>query len=74
MNKDNKNSSAMGIPPGKAGLYKRRERYKLLAEWYGNSLADVEISAHTYQPLAIQDVIDDVLLEPGRGNNINVVL
>ena len=63
----------MGIPAGKAGLYKRRERYNLLAGWYGNGRADVEIAAHTFQPLTIQEVIDDVLLEPGKGNNINVV-
>ena len=65
--------SAKGIPVGKKGRAKRRERYDLLASWYGDERAAVEISTHTFQPSAIKDLVQDVMLEPGKRNNTNII-
>lgn len=37
---------------------RRRERFALLAQWYGDERAEVEISAHTPQPQSIEALID----------------
>ena len=73
MNKTQERLSPQGIPVGRKGRYKRRERYNLLASWYGEERAAVEISTHTFQPMAIKDLIQEVMLEPGRGNNANII-
>ena len=65
--------SAKGIPVGKMGRFKRRERFDLLASWYGSERAAVEISSHTCQPVAIKDLVNEVMLEPGRRNNSNII-
>ena len=65
--------SAKGIPVGRRGNYKRRERYNLLASWYGDERAAVEISSHTFQPTAIKELVNEVMLEPGKRNNSNVI-
>ena len=67
MNKTPERLSPQGIPVGRKGRYKRRERYNLLASWYGEERAAVEISTHTFQPMAIKDLVQEVMLEPGRG-------
>ncbi len=66
-----KSDSSLKIPPRSYG--KRRTRYNLLAQWYGEERASVEIAAHTSQPEVICDIIDKVLLEPGKRNNMNVI-
>lgn len=63
----------MGIPVGRRGNSKRRVRYDLLAQWYGDDRASVEISAHTMQPTLISSVVDEVLMEPGKSDNLNVI-
>lgn len=73
MNKTQERLSPQGIPVGRKGRYKRRERYNLLASWYGEERAAVEISTHTFQPMAIKDLVQEVMLEPGRGNNANII-
>lgn len=73
MNKTPERLSPQGIPVGRKGRYKRRERYNLLASWYGEERAAVEISTHTFQPMAIKDLVQEVMLEPGRGNNANII-
>ena len=73
MNKPKERLSPQGIPVGRKGRYKRRERYNLLASWYGEERAAVEISAHTFQPIAIKDLVQEVMLEPGRNNNSNII-
>ena len=65
--------SPKGLPVGPQGRFKRRERYDLLASWYGAERAAVEISTHTFQPAAIKDLINEVMLEPGKRNNTNVI-
>ena len=40
---------------------KRRERFSLLASWYGEERAEVEISSHTHQPALIGGLLDEVL-------------
>ncbi|MBE6362272.1 MAG: DUF721 domain-containing protein [Lentisphaerae bacterium] len=65
--------SAKGIPVGKMGRFKRRERFDLLASWYGSERAAVEISSHTCQPVAIKNLVNEVMLEPGRRNNSNII-
>lgn len=66
-----KSGNTLTIPPRAYG--KRRTRFNLLAQWYGDERAAVEMAAHTCQPEAISDVIDKVLLEPGKRNNLNVI-
>lgn len=44
------------IPPRRADL--RRRRFGLLASWYGQERAELEIAAHTAQPRRIGDLID----------------
>lgn len=66
-----KNQSSLKIPPRAYG--KRRTRYSLLAQWYGEERAAVEIAAHTSQPEHISDIIDKVLLDSGKRNNMNVI-
>ena len=66
-----KENFSLRIPARSYG--KRRIRHNLLALWYGNERADVEIAAHTCQPEPIADIIDKVLLEPNQRNNINVI-
>ena len=66
-----KSDSSLTIPARAYG--KRRTRFNLLAQWYGDERAAVEIAAHTCQPESISDVIDKVLLEPGKRNNLNVI-
>ena len=73
MNKTQERLSPQGISVGRKGRYKRRERYNLLASWYGEERAAVEISTHTFQPMAIKDLVQEVMLEPGRGNNANII-
>ena len=65
--------SAKGIPIGRRGNFKRRERFRLLASWYGDERAAVEISSHTFQPTAIKELVNEVMLEPGKRNNSNVI-
>lgn len=65
--------SAKGIPVGRRGNFKRRERFNLLAAWYGNERAALEIASHTCQPTAIKELVNDVMLEPGKRNNSNVI-
>ena len=65
--------SAKGIPVGQKGRFKRRERYDLLASWYGAERAGVEISTHTFQPVAIKDLVNEVMLEPGKRNNSKTI-
>lgn len=65
--------SPKGIPVGQRGRFKRRERYDLLASWYGAERAAVEISSHTFQPMAIKELVNEVMLEPGRRNNSNII-
>lgn len=65
--------SAKGIPVGRRGNFKRRERYNLLASWYGDERASVEISSHTFQPTAIKELVNEVMLEPGKRNNSNII-
>ena len=74
MNKSKERLSPQGIPVGRKGRYKRRERYNLLASWYGEERAAVEISAHTFQPIAIKELVQEVMLEPGRCSNSNIKL
>ena len=66
-----KENFSLKIPARAYG--KRRIRHSLLAQWYGNERADVEIAAHTCQPELIADIIDKVLLEPDQRNNISVI-
>ena len=73
MNKSKERLSPQGIPVGRKGRYKRRERYNLLASWYGEERAAVEISAHTFQPIAIKELVQEVMLEPGRCSNSNII-
>lgn len=43
-----------------AQIKERWIRHGLLRNWYGAERADVEISAHTPQPVALSDVVDAV--------------
>ena len=70
-NVDGKTENSLTIAPRAYG--KRRIRYDLLSQWYGKERAAVEIAAHTCQPEAIGNIIDKVLLEPGKRNNLNVI-
>ncbi|MBR7106960.1 MAG: DUF721 domain-containing protein [Lentisphaeria bacterium] len=71
MKNSGKKESPFNIPPRNYG--KRRTRYDLLASWYGDERAQVEIAAHTAQPENIGKLIDSVLLEPSCRNKSSVV-
>lgn len=55
------------IPPRSWG--KRFRRYQDLAAWYGKERAEVEISAHTAQPVCISALLDNVLSAVKRPEN-----
>lgn len=55
------------LPPRK--FSKRRERYTMLAQWYGHERAAVEISSHTCQPRKIDTLLDDILVKIRRPEN-----
>ena len=55
------------IPPRRYG--DRRNRYQMLASWYGKNFADTEIAAHTAQPRKIDAVLDDILAKVRRRDN-----
>ena len=66
-----KDFGKLNVPPRSYG--KRRTRYGLLASWYGDERAQVEIAAHTAHPEAIGKLIDTVLLEPESRNKSSAV-
>ncbi len=55
------------VPPRRYGV--RRNRYQMLASWYGKDFADTEIAAHTAQPRNIDAVLDDILSKIRRKDN-----
>ena len=55
------------VPPRRYGV--RRNRYQMLAAWYGKDFADTEISAHTAQPRNIDMILDDLLSKVRRKDN-----
>ena len=65
MNKENNNSAPL-LP---RQLGKRRNRYAMLAQWYGPERAAVEISAHTCQPRKIDFLLEDILVKIRRPEN-----
>ncbi len=44
-------------------LKKRRDVYRLLADWYGEERAESEIAAHTMKPRALGDVLQEISSE-----------
>ena len=65
MNKSSENFTS--LPPRNLG--KRRIRYSMLAQWYGDERAEVEISAHTSQARRIDTLLDDILVKIRRPEN-----
>ncbi|MCQ2352746.1 MAG: DUF721 domain-containing protein [Victivallaceae bacterium] len=44
-------------------LKKRRDTYRLLADWYGEERAETEIAAHTSKPRVLGEVLKEVSSE-----------
>ena len=59
------------IPAKRSGL--RRQRYQMLAAWYGNERAEREMSAHTAEPELIGKLLDAELGNIRRPENGTVI-